>query len=456
MLFTLWESKGEAAATNSSIDKVIAAASQLIAEYGNVYAIVHCFKIDKDQQPISSIIKQSTFTYNEIPIDIEGYATTNAQGIKVFTSVLFYKIGYNNLQLSSVQANFDLRDALRTKLNLNMSDKLPYLAIVVPDNMAKSVDCSSFSGGLEEQAKKSISENDLEPYYLKLIEAINNCSSSVITLFVNGYRLDSEDTDTDNGITSYDRYSYWESIEVSFINVLKPNYVYYADGHMGIRTSNHITIVKFAESMYSSYSAGYPINEALKLIPLWWTKPITGLLPNCYLQNSCVKLDTDANVSGFNERKSQATIAGLNLMSELKKLPLRFDLNGKIIDTIDIVCHSMGFAYALGIIDELRDKIAFGRFYIIAPENAGSGSVNVDEWEDIWQYGSDEQKHKDEKWKLDGIAPQTAVGNIGNKRAYIPDDVTQDFYFSHTISKYGWIFSLPKHDKNDNGYVTPR
>jgi hypothetical protein len=28
----------------------------------------------------------------------------------------------------------------------------------------------------------------------------------------------------------------------------------------------------------------------------------------------------------------------------------------------------------------------FGRFYIFAPENASSGEVNVDEWQEIWQF----------------------------------------------------------------------
>jgi hypothetical protein len=32
-----------------------------------------------------------------------------------------------------------------------------------------------------------------------------------------------------------------------------------------------------------------------------------------------------------------------------------------------IVCHSMGYAYALGMLEVLKGKVSFGRLYIIAP-----------------------------------------------------------------------------------------
>jgi hypothetical protein len=95
----------------------------------------------------------------------------------------------------------------------------------------------------------------------------------------------------------------------------------------------------------------------------------------------------------------------------------------------------------------------FGRIYIIAPENGCSGSVDVNSFEEVWQYGSDETN--DPPKKQDGVAPQCAViGLTTNKRAYIPDDVEQDFLNSHYISNYHWIFS--KLQQGQKGYVKKR
>ena len=128
------------------------------------------------------------------------------------------------------------------------------------------------------------------------------------------------------------------------------------------------------------------------------------------------------------------------------------------MDTIDIVCNSMGFAYAQGVIEVLKDltneyPIGFGGYYIIAPENACSDAVNVSEWQQIWQYGTDADNTK--KWLQDGVAPQCAVGNIGTNRAFIPDDsnIPKGFVESHSIENYWWIFTKTI---NEKGYVTPR
>ena len=114
----------------------------------------------------------------------------------------------------------------------------------------------------------------------------------------------------------------------------------------------------------------------------------------------------------------------------------------------------MGFAYALGMIESLKEtspNVRLGGFYIIAPENACSGEVNVNDWLQVWQYGSDEKNPL--IYKQDGVAPQCAVKNIGDNRAYIPDDVPQGFISSHSIGNYGWIF---KRKIGTPGYVTPR
>jgi hypothetical protein len=123
-------------------------------------------------------------------------------------------------------------------------------------------------------------------------------------------------------------------------------------------------------------------------------------------------------------------------------------------DTLDIVCHSMGFAYVLGMIEEIKSQMSgihLGGFYIIAPENGCSGSVNISDWQEIWQYGSDEENTPFNK--QDGVAPQCPIQNIGANRAYIPNNVVQGFISSHSVGNYKWIFTKIK---GQEGYVTPR
>jgi len=96
-------------------------------------------------------------------------------------------------------------------------------------------------------------------------------------------------------------------------------------------------------------------------------------------------------------------------------------------------------------------NIPLGRFYIIAPENACSGEVNLSDWEEIWQYGSNEETTPINQ--QDGVAPQCPIKNIGTQRAFIPEGEEKGFIKSHRIENYKWIFTR---NINDEGYVTPR
>jgi len=121
----------------------------------------------------------------------------------------------------------------------------------------------------------------------------------------------------------------------------------------------------------------------------------------------------------------------------------------------------MGYAYSLGMIDELKAQgYKLGRFYIWAPENASSGSVTSSDFEnkEVWQYGSNEESLKDKKWLEDGVAPQAPVGNIGTSRVYIPEDgsAPQGFLESHSVSNYKWIFTKLTDPNKDKGYVKNR
>jgi hypothetical protein len=160
-------------------------------------------------------------------------------------------------------------------------------------------------------------------------------------------------------------------------------------------------------------------------------------------------LNTTPNLDGFNRRKAEGKIGGKNFVEQLKQASFAAS------DTLDIVCHSMGFAYVLGMIEEIKAQmpdIIFGGFYIIAPENGCSGSVNPAEWLEIWQYGSNEVE--DPIYEQDGVAPQCEVDGLKDiNRAYIPDNVVKGFVSSHSIENYKWIFTR---NEKQRGYVTPR
>ena len=122
--------------------------------------------------------------------------------------------------------------------------------------------------------------------------------------------------------------------------------------------------------------------------------------------------------------------------------------NRSVNDTLFIVAHSMGYAYSLGIIEELRGKIAFGGYYIISPENASAGKVKLEEWGQVWQYGSD--FITDPPCLQDGVAPQTCAGGLSeNERVYIPENLyyKKGFFDSHFIGYYEWIFKIPEGQK---------
>lgn len=167
------------------------------------------------------------------------------------------------------------------------------------------------------------------------------------------------------------------------------------------------------------------------------------------------KLNTESNSSGFEVRYKNGKVAGQNLLDDIKngKLPVNIK-NGRVTDSLDIVAHSMGFAYAQGMIEVLKGKIPLAGYYIIAPENACSGIANVNEsdFKVIWQYGADETIDIS---KQDGVAPQCKVGGLDDaKRVYIPRDWRpQGFVSSHAIGNYWWIFNK---SQGDQGYVKSR
>lgn len=287
-----------------------------------------------------------------------------------------------------------------------------------------------------------------------------------ILVFVNGYRPTSmshtfeenfqdiqknglEFPNSTNKIYTFDRYDYWRpwnEIDLLFQNRINPTESYYADGHFSVSTSNHRSLVKF-----TSLATNYPKRCKIKTkhtcketeVSSWKTLWFSST------QKTVDLFNLKPNKAGFQERQKNGTIAGRNLHQIFNELP-----NNSSNDTLYIVAHSMGYAYALGIIEQLRGKINFGGLYIIAPENASAGKINMKEWKEIWQYGDN---FNAEKYKspclLDGVAPQTKVaGLLSNHRVYIPNSnyTSKGFYSSHFIGYYTWIFKI---DEDEKGYI---
>lgn len=283
-----------------------------------------------------------------------------------------------------------------------------------------------------------------------------------ILLFVNGYRPTSlghtfeenfndiqkkglEFPNSRNLIYDFDRYDYWEQwnqINLLFQNRINPNESYYADGHFSVSTSNYRSILNF-----SSFSRQYPkrCKNQKKHVCYSWKNP--SIKDRIFNDTKTIKqLKNSSNRKGFNLRRKKGRLAGRNLVQVLNDIP-----NRSSNDTIYIVAHSMGFAYALGIVDELKGKIKFGGFYIIAPENAKAGKIKQEDWQEVWQYGVNFNKYNfDAPCLQDGVAPQTKVSGLSdNKRVYFPKSLYQKkgFFDSHFIGHYTWILKIPEGKK---------
>jgi hypothetical protein len=260
-------------------------------------------------------------------------------------------------------------------------------------------------------------------------------------------------------VTTNDRFNYWSESGFGKSMITRLNAegkTFYIDGSFRITTSNHLDAPTFLasagaiETKYLSYQSGLD------------TDPYT----------SCSLLNDTPNVGGFNQRKAQGQIAGKAFLAKIKTDPRSVGVK----DTIDIVAHSMGYAYAVGFIEQIKNEVHLGRFYIFAPENACSGGNDWSEFEEVWQYGANNNEEdedpanyltldgtRDPYWWQDGIAPQCAVrdieplpqGVIGG-RVYIPKTFQpKGFNASHYIKNYMWVFTYITNPQA-RGYIKSR
>ncbi len=282
-----------------------------------------------------------------------------------------------------------------------------------------------------------------------------------ILLFVNGYRSSSiansfEDQVWDlennglelpsstNLIYSFDRFRYWyyKDIDTKFRERINPSESYYADGNFSIATSNHRNIKNFIKLI-----AAYPSRCSNENKHICYHSSSTAKWLSLFQSDYTIDLlRKRSNKSGFKKRIENGRIAGRNLYQLLNEVP-----NKSKNDTLYIVAHSMGYAYSLGMIEELRGKVNFGGFYIIAPENAGAGKVLLKEWPEVWQFGANfNEGEEDAPCIQDGVAPQTAAKGLGTKqRIYIPKSLysSRGFKNSHFIGLYTFLFDIPEGGK---------
>ncbi len=283
--------------------------------------------------------------------------------------------------------------------------------------------------------------------------------SKRILLFVNGYRSVVNDRDinkvfsevqkkglemtrSSNLIHSFDRFDYWYRFDDAMVDRINPSEKYYADGNFSITTSNYRTLDKFVR-----LSGTYPSRCADEKHHTCTALSNSAKWANLFhADHTLESLRMKSNRRGFKIRYRNGKIAGLNMLQMLNEEP-----NKSKNDTIYIAAHSMGYAYALGIIEVLRGAINFGGFYIIAPENAGAGRVYLSEWPEVWQYGANLNRgSEDAPCIQDGIAPQTgALGLSEKNRIYIPEKLNakRGFKASHFIGLYTFLFDIPKDRK---------
>ncbi len=289
-----------------------------------------------------------------------------------------------------------------------------------------------------------------------------------ILVMVNGYRPTSlgqtfeenfsdiqnnglEYPNSKNFIYNFDRYDYWQpwnEINLLFQKRINPNDTYYADGHFSVSTSNYRTLINFTNT-----SSMYPKKCNDRMRHTCYTINNPTIRQFLFSHSKTInQLKMHPNVNGFNLRKSKGRIAGKNLLQVINENP-EFSKN----DTVFIVAHSMGFAYSQGMIEVLRGKINFGGYYIIAAENGQSGIINKQEWQEVWQYGSNfNSKFPDAPCLQDGIAPQYKVSGLPDEnQIFIPKRLYpyKGYFNSHFIGFYTWVLDI---EKEKPGYISQR
>jgi hypothetical protein len=249
-------------------------------------------------------------------------------------------------------------------------------------------------------------------------------------VFINGYRGPKHDHELpDNKIHLKDPTGYWYKLDDTIQKRFADCQTIYFDAHHPIYTSTHRKMSKAVRSyLFSRF---------------------------CWLRkDSRWVLNKTINESGFRQRVENGRLAGIALKNELQ---------GKGPCKVHFVCHSMGYAYMLGMIDELIGYVDFGKALILSPEGANTAGSDWALFEEVWQYGARaNDAAADPIFLQDGIAPQEPVVGIEQLpsttkggRVYIPTTYPKrklGFIKSHHLAYYDWFHWI---GPSDEGYFRP-
>jgi hypothetical protein len=247
-----------------------------------------------------------------------------------------------------------------------------------------------------------------------------------IMIFINGNRGPKfNHVTTDNQLHLKDPTGYWYNYDDTIISRFQPIIPIYFDGHFPVKSSMHRTNLRFLKAYFFSRFC-------------WFSKKSRWVL------------NTKFNPEGFKEREENGKIAGQHFLNYLDST----DLKGKSI-TVDFVTHSMGYAYSLGMIDVIKPYVKFGKMLSIAPESAGFKGYDWNEFEEVWQYGSNYgEPDADVIYYQDGIALQMPIKGIEKVtkggRFFIPKEWPKSqkgFLRSHHLNWFQWFFTIKPGDK---------
>jgi hypothetical protein len=257
-----------------------------------------------------------------------------------------------------------------------------------------------------------------------LLCSISTSAQKRYMVFANGYKGMKHDKITTTNGVSLEPDSYWLNYDDTLIKRFAPVVPVYIDGHHPLSTSPH----RSAWRVYTSFVVSR----------FQWISRGKGRM-----------LNDKPNLPGFQLRKEHGRICGQNFLQMIYPN----DSSARPKDTLDIVCHSMGYSYALGFLSAVDDRFVLGKMLILSAESPGVEGYDWNKFQEVWQYGSNRgEKDADIICRQDGIAPQCAVKNIEQLekgkggRYFVPRHAKHGFIRSHHLNWYGWFFEVRRGD----------
>ena len=252
-------------------------------------------------------------------------------------------------------------------------------------------------------------------------------SEKQILIFINGYRGPKfNKLEVDSTMYTKDPTGYWYKYDDTITNRFKPIQTLYFSAHHPISSSVHKTKFNLATSYIFSRFC-------------WISKKSRWVLKNNY------------NPEGFELRFSNGIIAGQKVLDYIEKNFLDSTIK------VHIISHSMGYAYSLGLVSQIKTKVKFGKMLAISPESGGFQGADWNLFDEVWQYGCNMgEKESDVIFYQDGIAPQQTLKGLEkvsiNKggRIYPPTSwpkKNKGFNRSHHLKWFQWFYNIKEEDR---------